>query len=302
MSQVASPSPSSLPASRAGAWLLATRPRTLVAGAVPVLVGTALAAHQGGARAMPALAALLGAVFIQIGTNLVNDYYDFKKGADRERVGEARVTSAGLIAPEQVIAAAGFTALLAIGVGLYLASVGGWPIVAIGVASLIAGFAYTGGPFPLGYHGLGDLFVFVFFGLVAVGGTYFVQAGAWPLMAIIAAIPVGTIGTAIIVVNNLRDHESDAKVGKRTLAVRFGVAFTRAEYVTLLALAFATPVVLAVLDERPFMLLPLLSAPLAIAPLKLVLREQGRPLDRGLALTARLQAAFGLLFALGLWL
>lgn len=288
--------------SRPRAWLLATRPRTLVAGAVPVLVGTALAAHAGRARALPALAALMGAVLIQIGTNLVNDYYDFKKGADAERVGEARVSSSGLIPPRQVLAAAGVAGLLATGVGLYLASVGGWPIVAIGIASLLAGYAYTGGPFPLGYHGLGDLFVFVFFGLVAVAGTFYVQAGEVTATALLAAIPVGAIGTAIIVVNNLRDVETDARVGKRTLAVRLGVAFTRSEYVGLLVLAFATPVALWLTGRGDLgVLLPLLSAPLAVAPLRLMLRERGRPLDRGLALTARLQAAFGLLFALGLW-
>jgi 1,4-dihydroxy-2-naphthoate octaprenyltransferase len=290
------------PTTRAGAWLLATRPRTLVAGAVPVLVGTALAAHTGQARAMPALAALLGAVLIQIGTNLVNDYYDFKKGADAERVGETRVSSSGLIPPEQVLAAAGLSGALATIVGLYLVTVGGWPIMAIGLASLLAGFAYTGGPFPLGYHGLGDPFVFIFFGLVAVTGTYYVQTGEVTATALLAAIPVGAIGTAIIVVNNLRDVETDARVGKRTLAVRWGVTFTRSEYVALLLVAFLVPVAMWLTGRGDlWVLLPLLSAPLAAPPLLLMLRERGRPLDRGLALTARLQAAFGILFALGLW-
>jgi len=289
--------------SKPAAWILAARPRTLVAAVVPVAVGTALAARAGKAQALPALAALLGAVLIQIGTNFVNDYYDFKKGADAERVGEARVSSQGLIAPGQVIAAAGLMGLLATGVGLYLASVGGWPIVAIGVASLLAGYAYTGGPYPLGYHGLGDVFVFVFFGLVAVGGTYFVQAGAVTVPVMLAAAAVGALGTNIIVVNNLRDVDTDVKVNKRTLAVRFGVRFTRAEYVALLALAVAVPPLLLALHQaRAWVLLAWLALPLARAPLGLVLRERGRPLDRGLALTARLQAAFGLLLALGLWL
>lgn len=287
---------------RLGAWLLATRPRTLVAGAVPVLVGTALAAHDGKARALPALAALLGAVLIQIGTNLVNDYYDFKKGADAERVGEARVSSSGLIEPRQVIAAAGLCALLATAVGAYLASVGGWPIVVVGIASLLAGYAYTGGPFPLGYHGLGDVFVFLFFGVVAVVGTYWVQALALSPVAVLAAVPVGAIGTAIIVVNNLRDVATDAKVGKRTLAVRLGVAFTRCEYTALLAMAAAAPLAFLALGWRWTALLPLLALPLARAPLALVWKESGRPLDRGLALTARMQAVFGLLLALGIWL
>jgi 1,4-dihydroxy-2-naphthoate octaprenyltransferase len=293
-----------LPRPTASAWLLATRPRTLVCAAVPVAVGTALAAAEGRARALPAAAALLGALLIQVATNLVNDYYDFIRGADTaERVGPTRVTQAGLISPRTVISAAGAVAGLAVLVGLYLASVGGWPVVAIGVASLLAGFAYTGGPFPLGYHGLGDVFVFAFFGLVAVGGTYYVEAGALSSAALLCALPVGALSTAILVVNNLRDAATDAKSGKRTLAVRLGERFARAEWLALVILAFATPVVLVALGlVRPGALVSLVALPLARAPWRLVRDARGAPLNQGLGLTARLLAIHGMLFALGIWL
>ena len=190
----------------------------------------------------PALAALVGAVLIQVGTNLINDYYDFKKGADtQERLWPTRVTQSGLLsAGHRHDGALGIScALAATLVGLYLTAVAGWPIVVIGLASLLAGYAYTGGPYPLGYHGLGDLFVFVFFGLVAVAGTFYVQAGnvipaVWP-----AAAAVGAMGTELLVVNNLRDATTDAKAGKRTLVVRFGVLGGKLEYLLLLALAYA---------------------------------------------------------------
>jgi 1,4-dihydroxy-2-naphthoate octaprenyltransferase len=283
-------------------WLLAFRPRTLVAAVVPVAVGTALAHREGAARPGVALAALLGALLIQVATNLVNDYYDFVRGADTaERVGPTRVTQAGLIAPEQVLGGAKLCGLLALAVGSYLTSVGGWPIVVIGLLSLASGYAYTGGPWPLGYHGLGDLFVFVFFGLVAVAGTDYVQTGALHPLALWAAVPVGTLCTALIVVNNLRDAATDARTGKRTLAVRLGERFARWEYTALVAAAFALPAALVALGLlRAPALLPLLAAPLALEPLRRVWRERGAPLNQALASTARLQAAFGLLWAIGL--
>jgi 1,4-dihydroxy-2-naphthoate octaprenyltransferase len=281
---------------------MAARPRTLVAAVVPVAVGTAVAAHEGSVRPLAALAALAGALLIQVATNLVNDYYDFVRGADTaERVGPTRVTQAGLIAPSRVLAAAGLVALAAMGLGSYLVWLGGWPIVIIGLLSLLAGFAYTGGPYPLGYHGLGDVFVFVFFGIVAVSGTAYVQTGSWSSLAFAASIPVGALSTALIVVNNLRDAATDAKTGKRTLAVRLGESFVRGEYVSLLVLAFATPLALWALGRvSPLAMLAWIALPLALAPLRLVRREQGAALNRGLALTARLQLAFGLLFAIGL--
>ena len=285
-------------------WLLAARPKTLTAAVVPVVVGTGLALGQGMAVLWPALAALAGAMLIQIGTNLTNDYYDFRKGADtHERVGPTRVTQSGLIAPQTVLAAGAGCFALATLVGISLVARGGWPFVVIGLASVLAGWAYTGGPYPLGYHGLGDLFVMAFFGLVAVPGTFYAQAlqlvpGVWP-----AAVAVGATGTMILVVNNLRDLETDARAGKQTLVVRFGRAFGRAEYVALLMVALAMPLTMLALGwARWPVLLALLATPLAWPPLSRVLRNTGAALNPALGTTARFQAAFGLLLSLGAWL
>jgi 1,4-dihydroxy-2-naphthoate octaprenyltransferase len=281
-------------------WLLAARPRTLTAAVAPVVVGTAVAAAYGGFRPLPALAALLTAMCIQIGTNFANDFHDFQRGADtHERVGPQRVTQSGLVAPRTVRAAALGTFGVALAIGIYLAVVGGWPILITGLASIAAGWAYTGGPWPFGYHGLGDLFVFVFFGLVATAGTTYVQLHAVPPAAWIAAVPVGALATAILVVNNLRDIATDARAGKRTLAVRLGADATRVEYVALLVLAFAAPFALLPFAP-PWVLLPLASLPLAAAPLRLVFRGQGAELNAALGATARLQLAYGALLALGL--
>lgn len=285
------------------AWLLATRPKTLTAGLIPVAVGTGLALGHGAFRALPALAALVGALLIQIGTNLTNDYYDFKRGADtHERLGPMRVTQSGLIAPAAVLAGALGCFGLAVVVGTYLVHVGGWPIVAIGLAAVLSGYAYTGGPFPLGYHGLGDVFVFVFFGLVAVGGTYFVQAGGltpgvWP-----AAAAVGAMGTEILIANNLRDAGTDIKAGKRTLVVRFGMAAGRAEYLVMLGISYAMPAVLFAMHAAgPWVFLSYASLPFAVAPLRMILKESGAALGPALGASARLQLVFGLLLSLGLW-
>ena len=285
------------------AWLLAARPKTLTAAVVPVVVGTGLALGQGVAALWPALAALAGAVLIQIGTNLTNDYYDFHKGADTaERVGPVRVTQSGLIAPGTVLAAAAGCFALAVVVGMYLVFRGGWPFVVIGLLSVLAGWAYTGGPYPLGYHGLGDLFVLVFFGLVAVPGTFYAQAGhlvpaVWP-----AAVAIGALGTMILIVNTLRDADTDARAGKRTLVVRFGRPFGRAEYLTLLAVALAAPILLLALGwARWPVLVALAAAPLAWPPLSRVFGSSGAALNPALGATARFQAGYGLLLALGAW-
>ena len=285
-------------------WLLAARPKTLTAAVVPVVVGTGLALGQGMAVLWPALAALVGAMLIQIGTNLTNDYYDFRKGADtHERVGPTRVTQGGLIAPQTVLAAGVTCFTLAAVVGVSLVARGGWPFVVIGLASVLAGWAYTGGPYPLGYHGLGDVFVMVFFGLVAVPGTFYAQAlrlipAVWP-----AAVAVGSIGTMILVVNNLRDMETDARAGKHTLVVRFGRSFGRGEYVVLLLVALAMPVKMVLMGWCGWpALLALLATPLVWPPLSRVLRTTGTALNPALGGTARFQAAFGLLLALGAWL
>ena len=283
-------------------WVLAARPRTLTAAIVPVVVGTAVAASQSAMRPLPALAALFAAICIQIGTNFANDYHDFQRGADtHERVGPRRVTQSGLVAPRTVRAAALWTFGVAFVVGIYLAAVGGWPILVTGLASIAAGWAYTGGPWPFGYHGLGDLFVFVFFGLVATVGTTYVQMHAVPPAAWIAAVPVGALATAILAVNNLRDIATDARAGKRTLAVRLGASATRAEYVLLLVVAFAAPLVLAAVARR-WVLLPLAALPFAATPLRLVFRARGAELNAALVATARLQLVYGALLAAGLLL
>lgn len=287
----------------AHAWLLAARPKTLTAALAPVLVGAGLAAHHDRLALGPALAALAGAVLIQIGTNLANDYYDYVRGGDTaERVGPVRVTQAGLIPPERVRRAMMLVLGLAMLPGAYLVAVAGWPIVWIGLASIACAVLYTGGPFPLAYHGLGDVFVFVFFGLIAVGGTYYVQALEWPPDALLAGAGLGALSTALLVVNNLRDIETDARAGKRTLAVRLGRGATRAEYVMLLALAALVPVagVLA-FDWTPAVFLALAVAPLALGPLRSVLAATDpRALLPALGGTARVVALYGALLALGL--
>lgn len=225
-------------------WLLAVRPRTLPAAAAPVVLATGMAAARGTMSALPALAALAGALLIQIATNLANDYFDGRSGVDSEaRLGPVRVVQAGLLPAEAVLGAAIGTVAVAMGIGGYLVWVGGLPILLIGVASILCAFAYSGGPFPLSEHGLGDLFVFVFFGLIALGGSYWVQALALPLDVVWAGAGVGAVATAILVVNNLRDIETDARAGRRTLAVRLGPSGTRTEYLLLLTGAALVPLV-----------------------------------------------------------
>ena len=223
-------------------WFLAARPKTLVAAAAPVLVGSGLAAFHARFSVLPALATLTGALLIQVATNLANDYFDFVRGTDTsERVGPVRVTQAGLLSPSAVLGGMLAVICVAVVVGLYLVVVGGWPILVVGVVSLLLAVAYTGGPYPLAYHGLGDVFVFVFFGLVAVTGTYWVQARALVPDAFLGGAGVGALSTAILVVNNLRDRETDARAGKRTLAVRIGRSGSVAEYTLLVAVGVLVP-------------------------------------------------------------
>lgn len=294
---LAAPRPSMI-----SAWFLATRPRTLVAGAVPVTVGSALAWRAGHFALLPALGCLIGALLIQVGTNLVNDYFDFKRGADNaDRLGPPRATQQGWLTPRAVFAGAMTCFALAFLVGLYLVSVAGWPLFVVGVISLLAGYAYTGGPFPLAYNGLGDVFVLVFFGFVAVCGTYFVQTGAVTTAALIASVPVGLLGVALLAVNNTRDEKTDAAANKRTLVVRFGARFGRAEYVTCLVISALVPLVMwATGLATPWVLLTWLSLPLMRPPLRILFTQQGAALNLALAATARLQMVYGLLFAAGL--
>ena len=289
--------------SRASAWFQAARPRTLSAAAAPVVVGAGLAEAHGTFALLPVVAALAGAILIQIGTNLANNYYDFVRGADTpDRVGPVRVTQAGLIPPEQVWWGMVAVLVAAASVGIYLVVVGGWPIVWIGLASLFCAVAYTGGPYPLAYHGLGDPFVFVFFGLVAVGGTYWVQALSVPGDVLLAGAGMGALSTAILVANNLRDLESDASVGKRTLAVRVGRNGSRVEYAVLMAVGFMVPVLGVGVYEWPAAaLIVLVAAGAAVSPLTLIMtRDQPRELIPALAGTARVVGLYGLLLAAGL--
>jgi 1,4-dihydroxy-2-naphthoate polyprenyltransferase len=267
------------------------------------VVGTALAFRDASFRPLPALAALLGAFLLQIGVNLANDYFDHVKGVDQpDRKGPIRVTQAGLIAPGQVRAAMIFTLILAALIGVYLIWIGGWPIVAIGVASILAALAYSGGPFPLASHGLGDLFVFIFFGLCAVCGTYYVQALKLTPLVILCAVPTGLLITAILVVNNLRDIDSDRRAGKRTLAVMLGESGARIEYAVLFSIAYLIPLVLVLMGELSLWgLLPLLTLPLgAYLVRKIYGPNQGPRMNKTLADTAQLALIFSLLFSIGL--
>jgi 1,4-dihydroxy-2-naphthoate octaprenyltransferase len=287
---------------RLSIWLAAARPRTLPAAIVPVAVGTACVAAVGRVAWLPALAALAGALAIQIGTNFANDVFDAERGADGpDRIGPTRAVSAGLISAAAMKRAMVLAFAVAAAFGVYLATIGGWPIVIAGILSILSGIAYTGGPYPLGYHGLGDVFVMIFFGIVAVCGTAFVQLGHVPGLAALAALPVGALATAILVVNNLRDRATDARAGKRTLAVRLGRRGVLVEYVALLVLAYAIPAGLAFCHHAA--VLPLVTAPLAIGRVRALLAATtGSEFNDCLTGTAKLMMLHGVLFAVGLWL
>lgn len=289
----------------AGAWIAGARPRTLPAVVGPVLAGGGLAWLDGGFAAAPFLAALGAALLIQIGTNFANDYSDFARGADTaDRLGTPRVTQAGLLTAAAVRLGAAVSFALAAAVGVYLVIVGGWPVVWIGVCAILAGVCYTGGPWPYGYHGLGDLVVLILFGPVTVAGTYYVQLSRWAPEALLAGFGAGALATAILVVNNLRDITTDAAAGKRTLAVRIGPSATRVQYSLLVAAAIAVPPVGVVAGWWPAGTLLASGAVLfAAAPLRVVWTyEDPRTLNAALAATARAAGAYGLLFAVGcLW-
>lgn len=290
--------------SRRQAWMLAARPKTLPAAVAPVAVGTAVAVRDGSFAPLPALAALAGALLLQVGVNLANDYFDFKKGVDTAgRKGPLRVTQAGLISPEDIRLGMALVFLLAALVGIYLIAVGGWPILAVGTASILAALAYSGGPWPIASHGLGDIFVFLFFGLAAVCGTYYVQALALTPFALAAAVPPGLLITAILVVNNLRDIETDSKVDKRTLAVRLGPRGTLAEYVALIAGAYLILLALWLSGSADgWITLPFFTLPMTVPLLRTLEKEyrDGPAMNRALAGTARYTLVFCLFFAIGI--
>ncbi len=281
-------------------WLLAARPRTLPLAATPVLVGTALAWAQGAPHAWGlAIAALLAAMLIQIGTNLHNDAADFERGNDSPaRLGPTRVTAAGWASPGDVRGAAALAFGLAFLLGVYLASQGGWPIVAIGLASLAAGAAYSGGPKPISHAPFGELFVLVFFGFVAVGGSHYLQSGTLTAAGLLAGAAVGAPAAAVLMVNNLRDLVADSAAGRRTLAALLGPAASRRVHALLVLIPFALLPGLAWL-VRPGVWLALLALPLALVLLRAARAAAGAALNRVLADTARCQLVFGVLFAIG---
>ena len=285
------------------AWLSAIRPATLTAALTPVTVGSAMAAADGSLDPGVIVAALLGAILIQIGTNLFNDYEDFKRGADNDdRLGPARATQKGWLTPGQVLRGAIISFLGAVLAGIYLVVIGGWPIVAVGLVSILCGVLYTGGPYPLAYVGLGDLFVMLFFGNVAVTATYFLHTGTVTAEVLWASVAVGAIATAILVVNNLRDRHTDAIANKRTLAVRFGARFSRIQYMALIATAYLIPAALALLTTQPGWALCVLSAPLAVQQTRAVWTRDGAALNPHLGGTARLGLVHGALMAVGVLL
>jgi 1,4-dihydroxy-2-naphthoate octaprenyltransferase len=281
---------------------MAIRIPTLPAAVVPVFVGSAIAYKLGSFQLLVFLAALIASICIQIGTNLANDYFDAKKGADtEERLGPTRVTHTGLIAPDTVRNAMLLSFLLAAICGVYLIVVGGWPILVIGLFSIASGIMYTGGPFPLGYNGLGDLFTFVFFGLIAVIGTTFVHTGSFSNLALFASLPVGMLVTAIIVVNNVRDVHTDRKANKRTLAVLLGERFARSEYAVLVIGAYVVLLIGWLMQlASTWIFLPFLTIPLAVPLVKAMWTQSGRVLNPILGGTGRLHMIFGVLLTIAL--
>ena len=285
-------------------WLVAARPRTLPAAVAPVLVGTSLAIGEGTFRVLAFVCALLGSIFIQIGTNLSNDYSDARRGADTEdRLGPVRVTAGGLMPPRQVLIGTYVAFGLAVAAGAYLIAIAGWELLLVGAASILAGVLYTGGPRPYGYEGLGEVFVFLFFGVVAVVGSYFVQTEDLRWEAFALSVPVGLLAAGILVVNNIRDADTDRRAGKRTLAVRLGRERARALFVACVTLAFAVVPIVAIFgrDISPLVLLALLAVPLALPLVRTVqTRTDGPALNDALAKTGMLLAVFSVLLSAGL--
>ncbi len=283
------------------AWVQASRLPTLPAAVVPVLVGTAVAAHR--PIHWPVFfATIAAALLIQIGANFANDLFDFQHGTDTdERMGPQRGLQRGVITSRQMQGATALVFGASMLIGLYLVFVGGLPILVAGLLSILAALAYTGGPYPLGYHGLGDLFVFIFFGVVAVGGTYYLQTGGLNWVAIVVSIPVGLLCTAILVVNNVRDVDTDRTAGKRTLVVLLGPNGGRMEYVLLLVISYLVPAFLALSGAVGFWFwLPWLSLPLAVRLVRRLYRLHGKPLNAVLKQTGQLHLLYGVLFALSL--
>ena len=281
-------------------WLLAARPKTLAAAVVPVLVGTALAYNERPTLHWPSfLCALGGALFIQIGTNLVNDALDFKRGADtHQRLGPVRVTQAGLLSADAVLTGAYVCFGCAVLCGIPLLIRGGWPIIVTGVASIVAAYAYTGGPFPLAYHSLGEVFVLVFFGFVAVGGSYYVQRMTIDLIVLVAGFACGGLAVILLAINNLRDIESDRASDKQTLAAVFGEQFAHREIEWMAMLVYLAAIIVAY-GRDWYLLTPLVTLPLAVVLVQRVKHSEGIELNRCLAMAGALEWLFGITFVIG---
>ncbi len=296
-------SENTLQISKIKSWILASRPKTLPAAAVPVLVGTALAANNNKFKLDAALVALICSLLIQIATNFVNDLYDFLKGTDKkDRSGPLRVLASGLISVSEMKTGIILTFGLAFLLGLYLVYIGGAFILLIGVLSIFAGIAYTAGPYPLAYNGLGDIFVFLFFGVVGTVGTYYVQTLQITSTAFWASIPVGALITNILVVNNYRDTDEDRIAGKRTLAVIFGKSFARYQYIFLLAISYISILIIFFQLKNYWIFLPIVTIPVAVKLVKMLYKLEGKELNKTLELTAKFSALFGFLFSLGILL
>lgn len=288
--------------SKARIWLTATRPKTLWAAVAPVIIGVSLAYSDNLLHVPSALAALAGALLIQIGTNYANDYYDYKRGADTEsRLGPVRATQSGLVTPGEMKRAFIIVFALAFVIGIYLIWRGGAPVLAIGIASILFGIAYTGGPYPLGYHGFGDIAVFVFFGPVAVGGTYYVQTLDINRLVILAGIAPGLLSLAILTVNNLRDLDADRQAGKKTTAVRFGRSYTKFQYLTAIVAACLIPVALYLISGAHFYSTgTILVLIIAIPSIRKIFRnDHGEALNKVLADTGKILILFSLVFSAG---
>lgn len=281
--------------------VLAGRPKTLPAAVSPVLIGTSIAYYDNKLNFIAALVSLICSVLIQIGTNFVNDLYDHLKGSDsEERVGPERALAAGMISVNDMKRVIYITFGVTFFLGLYLVYIAGLPILLVGIFSIASGYAYTAGPYPLAYNGLGDIFVFLFFGVVAVVGTYYVQALQLTELIFVASIPAGTLITNILVVNNYRDIEEDRKNNKNTLAVKFGEQFSRMQYLVQLLIAYAVPVFVFIKYEISWaVLLPLITLPLGIKLFKMLINLQGEALNKTLELTAKLAVIFSILFSIG---
>lgn len=288
--------------SKSESWILASRPKTLLAAFVPVIIGSAIAYHDGMFKPISSVIALICAILIQVGTNFTNDLFDYLSGKDTHiRLGPTRVLASGLITVNEMKLGIFLTFLITFLIGLYLVFTAGWIVLLIGILSIIAGIGYTAGPYPLAYNGLGDIFVFVFFGIIGTVGTYYVQTLEVTAFVFWASIPVGSLITNILVINNYRDIDEDKSNGKNTLAVKLGERFTQMQYIVFMVLSYAVLIIVYITFKQTiWVFLPLLTLPLSLRLIKMIFTLKGKDLNKTLELTAKLSAIYGILFALGI--